>query len=332
MGMPAAAKKQIKEAEKLHAELYAQAEEKPETVETPPEEPTEVMQAEETPSAEVVQEQPVTAPTEAEPAPKPETDWEQRYKTLQGKYNAEMPRMNAQIKDLQEVISQLQKPPATPEPVRPSDIPQQKLVTDSDIEDYGEEFIDVVRRVAKQEYDPVIQRLEKENQQLRSQVGGVTSGLQQNARERLLSSLEARVPDWREINNSDDFIEWLSHYDPFSGQKRHDLLLSAFEENNEARTIAFFEGYRNENAAVAPQAEPPRKTVPSVDMEKLVAPGQVRNTGNVRAQEGSAKVWTHDEINRFYADVVAGRYRGKEKDKRRMEADIIRAGRENRIH
>jgi hypothetical protein len=338
MGLPAAAKKQIEDANKLHAEVYS--EDKPD--ETPAAEPSAESEQATTEQVEppAATEEVVTAsPEAAAPAPiqKEETDWEQRYKTLQGKYNAEIPRLNNEIRDLRDLMvkmgerqeQQAHAPQAAPEVV------QNKLVTQADIDDYGEDFIDVVRRVAKQEYDPVVQRLEKENEQLRNQVGGVQSGLQQTAKERLLSSLDARMPGWREINQSDEFLAWLGQYDAYSGMRRHDLLLKAFEAGDEARTIAFFEGYRNENAAMAPvDTQPlaaPRKA--KVDMETLVAPGMARETKAARAQEGSAKIWTQQQISNFYDKVVAGKYRGREgeKEKRRIEADIIRAANEGRI-
>ena len=100
MALPKAAQQQLKAAEKLHAEAYPDGDAKtPETTtggdttstelrEVPKETPADDTEGEK-PGEPVQSEAPVETPTEA-PA---EDDWEHKYKVLQGKYNAEVPRL-----------------------------------------------------------------------------------------------------------------------------------------------------------------------------------------------------------------------------------------------
>ena len=330
MPTPAAAQKLVDEAEALHKEIYDVQEEQP--TEDKVETVTTVEEAE--PVTEDAPQEPVTAKDESqEPAPiaKEETDWEQRYKTLQGKYNAELPRLQGQVRDLETIIAQMQVVTKPDNDERKPEAPTAEIVTAEDVEDYGEDFINVVRRVAQQEYMPLVKKLEAENEQLRSNMGQVQSTVAQTARQRMISALTEQVPTWRDINVSDDFMIWLGEYDAYAGAKRHDLLLKAFEDNDETRTIAFFKGYQNEHAAVTSEQQPQARPA-KVDLETLVSPGKASEAKSVRAQDGLAgKQWSEHEINLFYQKVTAGKYRGKEKEKARIEADIIKAAKEGRI-
>lgn len=330
MPTPAAAQKLVDEAEALHKEIYDVQEEQP--TEDKVETVTTVEEAE--PVTEDAPQEPVTAKDESqEPAPiaKEETDWEQRYKTLQGKYNAELPRLQGQVRDLETIIAQMQVVTKSDNDARTPEVQAAEIVTAEDVEDYGEDFINVVRRVAQQEYMPLVKKLEAENEQLRSNMGEVQSTVTQTARQRMLSTLTEQVPTWRDINVSDDFMIWLGEYDAYAGAKRHDLLLKAFEDNDETRTIAFFKGYQNEHAAVTSEQQPQARPA-KVDLETLVSPGKASEAKSVRAQDGLAgKQWSEHEINLFYQKVTAGKYRGKEKEKARIEADIIKAAKEGRI-
>jgi len=337
--VPAAARKVIAEAEKLHKSIYPEPKEAPTPDDSVDSEgqmkPVEAPKAAEKPvEAPKAVEKAVEKPVE--PVSTPETDWEHRYKTLQGKYNAEIPRLQEQVRDLQSLIATMKTPPVEQSEPEGTDVPQTNIryLKDDEISDYGEDFIDVVKRAAKEEFEPLISRLKAENAQLRSQVGGVTSNIQQNVRQRMLESMDRKMPGWRDINQSPDFVNWLNGTDPFSGQRRHDLLLKAFEVNDEARTLAFFQGYQNENAVVTsdtqqPTTAPQRK--PKVDLETLVSPGTPKAGAAPRAQEGSSRIWSQREIARFYDDVTAGKYRSRQKDKAKIEAEIIKAANEGRV-
>lgn len=344
--VPAAARKAIAEAEKLHKTLYQSkdaaelSDASDDSAEKPVEQPAEKADKLSAPPKQVAEkpaekpvEKSVEKPAEKPVEAQPEIDWEHRYKTLQGKYNAEIPRFQEQIRTYQQLLASSKDDSDDEEDEEEPSAPQTRFLKDEDISEYGEDFINVIKRAAKEEFLPEITRLRKENEQLRSQVGGVASNIQQSTRQRMLESMDKQLPKWREINQSQEFVGWLDGIDPFSGQRRHDLLLQAYEANNEARTLAFFKGFLNENAAVSREVEyaPQQRREPKVDMEELVAPGAPKTSGAPKTQEGSVKVWTQKEVARFYDDVTAGRYRSRPKDKARIEAEIIKAANSGRI-
>ena len=352
MALPAAAKKQIQEAEKLHQEIYGGSEEgkKPEKSEaSPPKTEITEMPAEEKQAAESKdsQEKPESTVTEMKPPqkeekPKDDGDaqtWEQRYKTLQGMWKKDVPqlqsenqRLQGEIADLRRRFQDLEAQQAAPkEP--PKEVKAEKFLTDEDLEEFGPEFLNAAKRAAREELSPTISQLEAENQRLKAQLGDVGSTIQQSERQNVFSQMDAQVEGWRELNQAPEFLNWLQQPDVYSGQTKQSMLTAAFEDGDVPRMKAFFEGFRKETQVVDTEEGVPATRTPEVNVDKLVSPGSPRSTGTPRAQDGSQKIWTNDEIARFYNDVRAGKYKSeaKRKEKLQIETAIIKAGREGRI-
>ena len=329
--IPKAVVKQSAAADVLHKEIFgdpnapaANPPAEPVVEATPPAEPT----AEATPPAEP----PVAAAPPAEPVDSEET-WEQRYKSLQGIYKSKMTRYAGQVEDLQGQLENVSQPaPVEPElKTRPEG---QKLLNDEEIEDYGADLIDVVKRAAREEFGAELEALRVENTQLKEAVGGVTTSLQHNVRKDLYTMLSGAIPQWRDINGSDSFLYWLEQADPYSGALRQDLLTRAFENNDSERVINFFKGFINENGTVQPTPAAVTESAPSaqVNLQDYVAPG--KPAGGTTAQTANPKderVWTNAEVTAFYSDVQKGKYRLDPDGKNAMEREIIAAANSGRV-
>ena len=81
--------------------------------------------------------------------------FEQKYKTLQGMYNAEVPQLKAnnqnltnRLNQMEQLITSMDAAKSAPPPAEPVKTPS--LVTQADIDEYGES-IDVMRKVSKEE-------------------------------------------------------------------------------------------------------------------------------------------------------------------------------------
>lgn len=344
--LPKEVRKKIEAAEKAHKELYGPKDPAAPAPDPAPADPQAIVNdinATPTPDPKdlgVADPAPADPPP-ADPAPTPdpaeEETFKAKYHTLQGKYDAEVPRLHNEVKALHEQISSLQQllasmkqPEAAPEPVAPN---PSTLLKPEEIEEFGPELIDVINRVAKGVVSPEVQKLREENAQLTSQLGEVQTHTAENARSRMYSTLTTTVPTWEQINTSPEFLTWLEKLDVFAGVRRGDLLKQAFEANDTARVVAFFEGYQNEHAALSPNTPPtaaPEGKKPAVDMATLAAPGRPKGGGAERTQDGKRK-WRQAEITAFYADVRRGVYKKDAKTKDTIEKDIIAAGREGRI-
>jgi hypothetical protein len=281
----------------------------------------------EQPTAEVVQE-PVERPSQ--PPKKTDDDtWQQRYQTLQGMYNADVPRLNTQVKELQQ---QLKDALAAIETVKKSsqvEAPAERLVTEKDVEAYGGELIDLVKRQASEVFQAEraqLQRdllsLQAENADLRQQLGGVAEKQGMNDRRAYFMELAKEVPDYETLNTDPDFLAWLAEIDPLSGVSRQSYLNVAFEHFDVKRTANLFNAWKRE----AGKPEQPRKTA-ARELERQVAPGTSRGASAAPVSAGD-KIWSMQEIERFYVEASKGKY--ARDDVARIEAEIdaaVAAGR-----
>ena len=262
----------------------------------------------------------------------------QKYKTLQGMYNAEVPRLHQQNRELNQRVQQMEQLLASVSTQRESAAaaPQvvDKLVTEHDVAEYGES-IDVMRRVSLEEVHPLMQRLTKMEQLLSQmqtnvvpQVQAVAQRQQLNAEQQFWTDLTGLIPNFRETNANGDFQTWLLEADPLTGITRQTYLDDAQRALDARRVSNFFRTWL-ETTGQAVDAQPTgRATNP--ELEKQVAPGRSRGSGTPAASN-KAKVYSPQDIQKFFDDVRSGKYKGREADRDRTERDIFAAQRENRI-
>lgn len=269
--------------------------------------------------------------------------WKHKFLSMQGRYTADTGRlkgqleaMSGQITNLNSLIGNLRSaPPAREETFRPA--PVKPLITPEEVGEYGEEFVDFASRLAGQEVSRATQPLMREIEQLKQQVGGVGQHLHQDARERLLSQLDTQLPGWRDVNSNQEYLDWLSLTDPYTGAIRQDILNEAFEQNNFPRVAAFFKGFLAELAATAP----PQKgiepngggTPPKLALESIVAPGRAKSAAAITPPGAPPEkpFITTSQITKFYNDVSSGKFKGREAAQAEFEAKIFEAQNEGRI-
>jgi hypothetical protein len=268
----------------------------------------------------------------------------QRWRTLQGQYNAEVPRLRAANKDMQTRVTQLEQLLASlqnTQPAAPAAAAQsgQRFVTDDDVAEYGES-IDMMRKVTREEVGSLlgkISQLESTIQHLTSSVSGsvipqvqrVAQQQAASAEERFWSNLSQRVPNWQQVNNDQDFQSWLLEVDPLTNTSRQTHLEIAQRELDVNRVTAFFNAFTAASGKFTPQANAqPNRSVS--ELERQIAPGRSRGTSGAPAGQTS-KSYTPDDIKKFFNDVRAGKYKGREPERDRIERDIFAAQREGRI-
>lgn len=281
---------------------------------------------------------PQTLPTNPDPDPAPPSNrqepkgenWEQRFYSLQGKYNAEVPRMASDLREMQTTVQQLmsenQQLRSTPS-VEPKATPTTPLITDSDREAFGPDLIDLADRIAKQNlqaYEAREARLVATVEQLQRQVGTVDERVGLSDQDRFLNSLSKHVADWETLNVDQGFLNWLAEEDPVFGEQRQAGLNRAVGAQNAAAAAKVFQAYK----ATIPQ--PSQRSNPRSDFQRQVAPTRSRSTQR-DASEGSAdtRIWTQQEISDHYNDVVRRRVDPTEAEQ--IEKSIQAAVNEGRV-
>src|SRR5215471_1284508 len=338
--LPKAVRQRAQAADKLHREILGIAD-SPEEGQPPapgPAEGGEPPPAINDPPASSPPSQPPGAPPEGAPS-----DWEHRYRSLQGKYDREIPQMRAQIQSLEGLIATMRTAPPPPQLPPPETVRNiNPVIPEEDVQAYGPELVEASRRWARAEVRAELDQLHSEISTLRQ---GQTRQEAQASTNRLESEL-SQDPDlgngvWQRLNHDANYIQWLQEVDPFSGVTRYVMLNHAYQNGDASRTAAFFKAYLREHTDCYRPPPPPPHTynngyVPPVDagqpprLEDFAAPGRGSATPGGGAPE--RRIWTNRDITAFYHDRTRGKYRGREEEADRLERDIFAAAVEGRVH
>ncbi len=290
------------------------------------------------PESQSQQAEPQNTPQQETPPQGDDESWEHKYKSVHGRYvrqQEQLRQMSEQITSLQNVIATMQASGAgvsRAEPTMP-ELQAERLVTPEEISDYGEDFLKVVGKRAREEMAPIVNGYQAEIADLKKKLEGFTGFVQQDSHQKLLSNLDDKLPNWREMNTNEEFLDWLRLPDPYSGAIRHDMLKAAYAQGDAHRVLAFFNGFLAEEAVVAPAGAEPDASVtkvPKVPLASLAAPGRAKTAASASAP-AEKPIFTRAQIAMFYADVASGKYRGRDVEKNKAEGMIFEAQREGRI-
>lgn len=328
MVLPRRIQKEAEEAERIQQELYGDdGEQSPEEPETTVEESEDEVIGESEEETLEVEAQPVSSKDDDEDA----ALWKQRYKTLQGMYDAEVPRLHQQLKtatqEIEELRAQIQSiKESSQEDPDEGDV----AVTESEIEAYGPELVDLQKRVARQVLREAESKWEQEREfykqkisELEAALGNVSSTVESTVQERFLSQLTQLVPNWETINEDQRFLQWLDQVDAMTGLKRKEILDDAVAKADVGRVAAIF------NAFSGPSQAAPKKSSGKDAIERQIVPRKRQSTATTTQSGSDQRVFTTAEIDQFYLDMARGRVSAK--DAARIEKEINKALEDGRI-
>jgi len=332
MGLPKAVQKAVEEADALVAQIggdktgenedsqaeTSNPETEPESYAPDPEDTAN--KPEQTISQET---QVVQKPTVSE-----ET-WERKYLTLKGMYDAEVPRLHAEMREMKGQVAQLVADKAAAEAKLASQPvePQVSLITEQDKEAFGPDLIDLINRAVKTETKSFEKRetqLLREIEQLRGQLGNVSERQVVSDKDRFLMGLSQQVPDWETLNVDQGFLGWLTEVDPVYGIPRQVALTNAYEVLDVGRVSTIFNAYKQ---LVAPATKQANKQ--NSELQRQVAPTRSRSSTPTATDMQNQKIWTSGEIEQFYNDWRRGYIENDEAA--RMEKEINAAVAQGRI-
>lgn len=231
-----------------------------------------------------------TPPQPPAPAPAQGDDekWEARYKTIAGKYNAEVPRLHQQLKERDSELKGLKDRIELLEAASN----KEPLVKPEEVQEFGEPLVDLIRRAAREE----IGAKDVEIQQLKSKLDSFEVKTSANTEATFYEDLARAVPDWMTINDDPEFHAWLREHDELTGYQRQQILGQA-EQNRDAQRVArFFTAFKKVQEGTVAAA--------TSSLEQQVAP----TTSKVDAPPQGKKIWTRGEIADFYARDRRGDY------------------------
>lgn len=263
--------------------------------------------------------------------------WEQRYKSLHGRLDQERRDKQTLIERMNDLENLIETMRAAGSDQRADATPPryQKLLTEQEEADYGEEMLTVVGKRAREEITPEVETLKQRLERLEGRVEGVGNVMARTEQQKMYDGLNGQVPNWQQINVDQGFKDWLQLSDPYSGRRRHDMLMEAFSRHDTARVVQFFKGFAEVTGTPTNTASPDVSAPPlnngsgKPSLESFAAPGRARSGLDVVSPD--KPVYTNAQIARFYADRRTGKWKGREADADLIERDIFQAQHEGRI-
>lgn len=281
--------------------------------------------------------EPVKAEAKAAPVVEEENSptWAQKYRTLEGKYAVEVPRLHQQNKELatqlramQEQIDALKRPTPTAEP-------PVALVTAEDVTEFGGPLLDVQRRVATEVAQSVVaplqEELAKRNQEIvelktaQTKTGGDVATLS------FTQQLARDIPDFEAVNSDPKWIAWLDEVDPLTTEPRRTYAEFVYTNGHVTKLKAVVDLFKSTTGATqkdtSREAElQQRKT----ELERQITPSRTTSQNTTEAP-ANTKVYTEveaaDGFNRIRQMNTAGKY----DEANKLEAELTLAYMEGRV-
>jgi hypothetical protein len=156
---------------------------------------------------------------------------------------------------------------------------------------------------------PYIRGLGQQNAELRQR-------LARESRKNLDAAVERAVPNFREIDQNENWHAFLRGIDPLSGQMRQVLLNQAIDAGDTNRVVGFFRTFQNQEGQTSGTST--RATTLGAPLYR-------------RSSSSRQPIYTRAQIKDLYDQHRRGRYQGREAEWARLENEIIRASAEGRI-
>jgi hypothetical protein len=247
----------------------------------------------------------------SDPARQNPVDWKHKYEVLEGKYRAEVPKLHAAVQEQASKITELTvavSKRATLEDEGAVAVDLMDFEKNPKLKEFKEEYPDVFEGVVE-----IVKAAKTPANKKDTTQTPATPQTQQPAQSPAWTSamyqlLDAKIPDWRTINQDQGFVQWLSEKDVYSRKTKNDLLLDAYAAGDVETVANMFGGFK----AIAQED--------NQDQDDL-APSST-TSGSVDNTQSAQTTITRAYISKFYQDVALGRYKGKEKLMNEIHAKI----------
>lgn len=289
---------------------------------------------------------PQQATVQPPPAPDETALLRHQLDTLRGKYNAEVPRLHAALRERDATIEELRqtlasRPPAastTPAAGNGATSPAFQAAFDAVKDEWGDKAAESFATMARAVAQDLGTQLE---QRVSQKVQPVEQSVQDLAVQRYHDAISvAAGADWMQVNDDPVFVGWLqSNLEPGTGQTLQQALNAAYKDGNVQGVAFFFNTFKELKARQATTPTAPQPGAPPNPHAQLTPEQQAMTTPTSRqvgAMQGqvdgaSGRVYTQSELLRLYDDIAKGRYNHDPKVKRSLEMDLDRAQMEGRV-
>lgn len=306
--LPKQIQAQLDQAEAMQAEMDAAA--------APQTGNTEAPANDQQPNLQLVEPQAVE--TQVTPPETSIEQWEQRFRVMEGKYKAEVPRLAEQNRLLADRLEEAIKALETAKkPEAPTDA---KLVTDADIEAYGDDLVDMVRRAAREEFTTLsaqfATQMEKQFGAVAEKTARVEQHVAQSETDKFWEKVTQAHPDFDTVNTDPRWAAYLDSTIEGTRLTRRAVSVDALNRFDAQVVIEQMKAFKESIGAGTPTT--PARPKPS--LQSQVAPSSSRASTPQSAND--QRIWTAKE----YTDALDHRT-GQRMEREAYEAQIAEAER-----
>ena len=323
--IPPAVAKQAAAAAKLQKELSGGTEPAadPTAVVQRPLQPTHPTPADPEPDAPAAPAEPVVSfvpPAIADPSAQDDATYKNKYEILQGKYDAEVPALQGQIKSLELVMANMQQAfdnQVASAPEAPTGVENNiKALNTDDFTEYGSEIVtlaegfNAILAQNEQLIAQVRQGTAKPDGELVQRTERLEATIQKTTEDRYYEDLARAIPDWKSINRSGAFNQWLAQIDPISMAARMDILQFAANNLNAAQVVNIFNQFKADSGMVPADnpAPAPAPTVENAHLGGQIMPDTNLSNPNEMQPSGVKVVYpTTSEFKQASSDLIQKR-------------------------
>lgn len=245
----------------------------------------------------------------------------QQLSTLQGKYNAEVPRLSDELRDMRREIQQLREGhqhQATQQTGNDAPQPSAAGIAGLDMgsveELFGPEMVEALKAIKAS----AIQEVRTELEPRFKQVDDIRRNSEQEAVDSMIAAIAEKHSDWERIEGLPSWNKFLNEINPETGEPRGLAVSRASRRNDPGpiiRQLSIFK--RKLNAS-------------SQALEAQTVPGNSGRTEPAQAQD--TKIYSSEEINKFMKSAAQQASRGPLTDEqKRLEAQYTKAMLEGRV-
>jgi hypothetical protein len=282
---------------------------------------------------------------------------QQQFATLQGNFSRQAAELQSSRernqlleRTLERALARNEERP--PVPAAPAPSPAPSSVTAKEIEEYGEDLTDFIRRLVRDgvqsAVNPLLDTIQKLTHRL-SETSQVVQTTKQLTEDQLRDNYNRRMdqlvkdgkgePDWQHINlmhqthGDSRFVDWLNKIGEDSDQPRLSIIQRAYANYDAdlcARMINKFKRDVGMPDGTRP-SEDPTQTPTARVAAALVSPSTTGSgTGAPTRGRPAAKTYTEDDVKRHYDEKTKGKWRGREAEWQRIADDMDKAVLEQR--
>jgi hypothetical protein len=238
-------------------------------------------------------------------APGPD-EWKQKYDTLQGKYNAEVPQLHAAVAGLRnqlhdtlakvETLEAEKAQAAAGKEAGEKKDPGEEEITDPKLKAFSEEYPDIFDAVKKM----VTPKAPETAKAPDPNKGPAPEAKGTDGRQTMLYYLNRDMPTWRDVNRDPAFIRSLQETDPLTGMSKMEALNLAYSANDFTTVLGFFRDFRPADPGADPGKKENLETGRELTAEEKALAPPKGNRAPAPLNEGAQGTVTPKDLENFY--------------------------------